>query len=122
MLTLLADEDLNNAILRGIHRRLSDGFVRRVQDVGLGGCPDATILEYCAEHQMVLVTHDVTTMTSEAVWRIRTGLSMPGVLVVRQSAPLRAVVDDLVMFLECGTEEDVASQILYLPLPGIAHQ
>ena len=48
MLRLLADENLNNDIVRGLLRRSPDLDVVRVQDVGLSGAEDPTVLEWAA--------------------------------------------------------------------------
>ena len=47
MIRLLADEDFNGAIVRGLVRRNVD--IVRVQDVGLRAEPDLRILEWAAE-------------------------------------------------------------------------
>ena len=65
MLSLAADEDFNNVILRGARRRNADLDIVRVQDVsGLPGADDATVLEWAAREDRVLFTHDVNTMTA----------------------------------------------------------
>jgi predicted nuclease of predicted toxin-antitoxin system len=44
----LADENLDNTILRGLLRRRSEIDIVRVQDVGLSGADDPTVLEWAA--------------------------------------------------------------------------
>ena len=44
----LADENLNNDIVRGLLRRKTDLDIVRVQDVGLSGTDDPTVLEWAA--------------------------------------------------------------------------
>ena len=41
---------------------------------------------------------------------------MPGVLVVSQSVPVGAVIDDLVLVVECSSNEEWLDQVRYLPL------
>jgi hypothetical protein len=53
-----------------------------VQDVGLTGADDPTILEWAAAGGRILFTHDVSTMTRFAYERVAAGLAMPGVGVV----------------------------------------
>ena len=60
---LLADENLNNDIVRGLLRRKPDLDIVRVQDVGLSGADDSTVLAWAAQQGRVLLTHDVTTIT-----------------------------------------------------------
>lgn len=45
MLALAADENFNNDIVRGLLRRKPDLNIVRLQDVGLSGTDDSTVLE-----------------------------------------------------------------------------
>lgn len=45
MLLLVADENFNNDILRGLLRRNPDLDIVRAQDVGLRNTPDPLVLE-----------------------------------------------------------------------------
>jgi predicted nuclease of predicted toxin-antitoxin system len=56
MISLLADENLDGNIVRGV--RSVD--IVRVQDVGLTGADDPTVLAWAADQGRVLITHDVT--------------------------------------------------------------
>lgn len=73
MLRLLADENLNNNIVRGVRRRAADTDIVRVQDVGLSGANDPTVLDWAARNGRILLTHDVSTITAFAYDRIRQG-------------------------------------------------
>ena len=61
MLRLLTDENFNNDIVRGVRRRNAGMDIVRVQDVGLSGADDPTVLAWAAESGRVLLTHDVST-------------------------------------------------------------
>ena len=61
MLLLAADENFNNDIVRGLLRRKPDLDIVRLQDVDLSGADDPTVLEWAAQENRVLLTHDVTT-------------------------------------------------------------
>ena len=63
MLRLAADENFNNNIVRGLLRRKPDLDIVHIRDVGLAGTNDPTVLEWAAEEERVLLTHDVTTLT-----------------------------------------------------------
>ena len=54
MLRLLADENFNNQIVRGILRRRPEVDIVRVQDVGLSETDDRVILEWTAQQDRVL--------------------------------------------------------------------
>jgi hypothetical protein len=48
MLLLLADENFNNDIVRGLLRKKPELDIVRVQDVGLRGAEDPVVLEWAA--------------------------------------------------------------------------
>ena len=79
MLKLATDENFNNDILRGILRQNPDLDILRIQDVGLSGADDPTVLEWAAQEGRILLTHDVQTITRYAYERVETGQAMPGV-------------------------------------------
>ena len=66
MLKLLADENFDNTIVRGLLRRNQNIDIVRVQDVGLLGEDDPIILALAAKEDRVLLTHDVATITNYA--------------------------------------------------------
>jgi predicted nuclease of predicted toxin-antitoxin system len=66
MIRLAADENLNNDIIRGVLRRQPDLDIVRVQDVGLSSADDPVVLEWAAQEERVLLTHDVSTITKYA--------------------------------------------------------
>ena len=112
---LLADEDLDNDILRGVLRQLPNLDMVRVQDVGLSGENDPAVLAWAAEQARIVLTHDVSTMTSHAIARMDAGLPMPGLFAIQQSAPLGRVIGDIVLVAECSDDSEWGSQIHYLP-------
>lgn len=116
MLRLLADENFNNNILRGLLRRNPTIDAVRVQDIGLAGASDPEVLEWAAHENRVLLSHDVATITHHAYERIRSGQSMPGVFEVTRRAPIGAVIEDILLLVECSSEGEWEGQIRYLPL------
>jgi hypothetical protein len=116
MLRLLADENLDGNIARGVMRRVRGVDMVRVQDVGLSGADDPTFLAWAAGHGRVLITHDVETVTRFAFERVGAGLPMPGVIEVISRAPVGKAVEDLALILECLADGDLEDQVLYLPL------
>jgi len=81
-LRFLVDEDFDNDILRGVLRKVPGLDIVRVQDVGLSGAKDPEVLEWAAQAGRVLLTHDVSTMTTHAGARVNSGSAMPGVFTV----------------------------------------
>ena len=93
----LANHDLTEAILRGVVRREPAVEFRRLREVGLADRADTEVLEYAAREALLIVSHDVNTMTARASERLAAGQSMPGVLVAHQSDPIGRIIDDLVL-------------------------
>lgn len=116
MIRFLADENFHAGILRGLLRRLPQIDIFRVQDVGLTAASDVRVLEWCAEQDRILITHDVSTTTPLAWERIDSYISMPGIIVVPTIVPFMAAIEDLVIIAECGLQEDFQANVVYLPL------
>ena len=106
MLRLLADENLNNDIVRGLLRQRPDLDIVRVQDVGLSGADDPTVLAWAAQERRVLITHDVSTVTKYAYERIRAGQSMPGVFEVSRAVPIGRAIEDILLPAECSLDDE----------------
>jgi hypothetical protein len=92
MLRLASDADFNADILRGLFERQSDLNLIRARDVGLLTADDPIILEWAATEGRILLTHDRATMPGFAYDRVRAGLAMPGVFVVRNKPPLGPIL------------------------------
>jgi len=116
MLLLAADENFNNDIVRGLLRRRPDLDIVRLQDEGLSGADDPSVLEWAAQEGRVLLTHDVSTITHYAYDRVREGMRMPGVFEVSRGLPVGAVIEDILLLAECSLESEWEGQVRYLPL------
>jgi hypothetical protein len=116
MLRLVADENFNNDILRGVRRRNPEIDVVRVQDEGLSGADDPVVLEWAAQTGRVLLTHDVSTMTRHAYDRVREGKPMPGVFEVSREVPIGVAIEEILLLAECSLAGEWEGQVRYLPL------
>lgn len=116
MLRLLADENLNHDLIRGVLRRMPSLDLVRVQDVGLREVDDPSVLEWAARERRITLTHDVNTMTAFAFDRIRRNQAMPGMFVVTQQAALATVIADILLIAECSDSSEYEGQVIYLPL------
>jgi hypothetical protein len=116
MLRLAADENFNQAMVRGVLVRVPDVDLVRVQDAGLSGADDPTVLEWAAREKRVLLTQDVYTMTHHAYERVRAGLPMPGVFEVGSTVAIGDAIDDIMLLAECSEEGEWEGQVRYLPL------
>lgn len=113
---LLADENLDNDILRGLLRRLPKLDMVRVQDVGLSGADDESVLEWAAREGRILITHDARTMIRHAQRRVTTGEAMPGVFEVNRRISVGTAIDDLLLLVECSHDGEWEGRICFLPL------
>jgi predicted nuclease of predicted toxin-antitoxin system len=114
---LLADENLNGALLRGLRRRHSDLDVVRVQDVGLSGVDDPGVLEWAARQGRIVLTHDVRTMIRYAGERVDAGLMMPGLIVIQiQDASFSQILENLSLILEVSAPEEWVNRWEFIPL------
>jgi hypothetical protein len=116
MLRLVADENLNNSIVRGLLRRQPELDIVRIQDVGLSGADDPTVLEWAAREGRVLLTHDVSTITKYAYERVRAGQPMPGVFEVGRNVPIGRAIEDILLLAEYSFDDEWEGQVRYLPL------
>jgi hypothetical protein len=116
MIRLLADENLNHDLIRGVLRRMPSLDLVRVQDVGLREFDDRSVLEWAARERRITLTHDVNTVPAFAFERVRRNQAMTGILVVNQQAALASVIDDILLIAECSDSSEYDGQVIYLPL------
>ncbi len=112
----LADHDLNEAIVTGVRRAEPAIEFLRVRDFGLEETADADILDFAAEQGLIVVSHDVNTMTAAAYARMANGDSIPGLFLVRQTSPVTLAIDDLVMIWMASEHEEWLDQVRFLPI------
>jgi len=116
MLRLVADENLDNDLIRGLLHRSPGADIVRIQDVGLSGRPDDEVLAWAAREGRVLLTQDLRTVPRYAYERVRAGSPMPGVIATSQRAAAGQVLEDLVLLVEHSRDGEWEGQVLYLPL------
>ena len=105
MLRLLADENFNGDIVRGLLRQTELDIVR-VQDVGLRTKKDPVILDWAAGEERVLLTHDAQSMPAHAYERILNSLPMPGVFIVQQEESISRIIEEI----EAGPADQAATR------------
>ncbi len=113
---LLADENLNRAIVTATARLEPSLAFLVATEIGLAGQSDEVVLDYAAKHSLVVVTHDVRTMIGFSRERITRGASMPGLFVVSQNASPRGIADSLAFISAVTTAEEWHGQIVFFPL------
>jgi hypothetical protein len=88
----------------------------RIQDIGLSGADDPTVLEWAAHKGQIVLTHDVATMTTFAYQRIQAKLSMPGLFEVSRRVPVGLAIEEIILIAECSLEGEWEGQVRFLPL------
>jgi hypothetical protein len=116
MLRLAVDENFNNDILRGLLRRNPQLDVVRVQDAGLAGADDPSVLEWAAREKRLLLSHDVSTLTKYAYDRVRQNQAMTGLFEVGRSVAIARAIEDILLLAECSLPDEWEGQVRYLPL------
>lgn len=116
MIRLALDENFNGIVVDGVKLRKPDIDMVRVQDVGLTGADDPTVLEWAAREGRVLLTHDAATMAGFAYERLVRGQPMPGLLEVGDHLPIRLVIDDILLLVECSHEGEWSGRVDFFPL------
>lgn len=116
MLRPAADECLDDRIVRGVRQRNPDVDLVRVQEAGLSGKDDPTVLEWAAAEGRVLFTHNVNTMTAHAYERVNDGEYTPGVFGVRRDLPIGDVVEDILLIAQYSLDAEYEGEVRYLPL------
>lgn len=116
MIRFVADENFDNRILRGLLRRKPELDIVRIQDLEITGADDNIVLGWAAESERVLLTHDQRTIPAHAYERIQRSEPVAGVIVVKDTLPIGAVIEDILIIAEATSMSDWVNQIQRLPL------
>jgi hypothetical protein len=112
----LADENFNGDILHGLLQANPDLDILRVQDTEMYRTPDPQLLEWAAQENRILITHDKKTIPGHAFERVAAGLFMPGVIEIKRDEPLSELIAGLLFLMEAGLPEDFENQVRYVPM------
>jgi hypothetical protein len=116
MLLFLADQNFDGDIIRGLLREIPDLDIVTAHHAGLSEALDPMLLEWAADHERVVLTHDKKTMPDHAGHRIRTGELMCGVVVVPLLLPIRQAIDEIGLIATCSLEGEWQNRVQFLPL------
>jgi hypothetical protein len=113
----LADEDLRNAIIRGLLRKDSSLDILRAQDIPeVRGRDDLVLLKFATAEGRVVVTHDLSTMVPAMREQVRLASRCAPIVFVPDSLPIATVIEDILLLNECAVEADWAAGVIYIPL------
>jgi hypothetical protein len=116
VIRLLADENFNGRIVRGLKQQRPQLDLVRVQDLGLTGLPDPDLLEFAADAGRIFLSHDAKTIPAYAYERVRRGWPMPGVFMVRdRPEAIGEAVEEIILLIECGDDE-YEGRVVHVPL------
>jgi hypothetical protein len=110
-----ADADFNQTILLAAVRREPSLDFQTASAGGLIGLADPDVLARAAHEGRLLVTHDQKTMPGHFAEYVAHKTSA-GLLVVRQSLPIGAVVEDLLLIHAATEPEEWTNRVAFLPL------
>jgi predicted nuclease of predicted toxin-antitoxin system len=119
-LAFLLDENLRGPLWRAIEMHNRRGSLPldaiRVGDVGELplGAPDAEVLAWADRANRILVSHDCSTLPEELVQRLARGEHCPGILLLRRSTRISAIVQFLVLAAYASGPEEWADRIEYV--------
>jgi predicted nuclease of predicted toxin-antitoxin system len=111
---LLADANLNAAIVTGLVRKRSTIDFKRAEDVPLKGMADPLVLAAASEEGRVLVSHDVRSIPSHFREFARENVS-PGVILVPQSLRIGSAIETLQLVCEVYEPSELSNRICLLP-------
>lgn len=116
MIKLLTDQNFNAKILRGLKTRIPGLDVVRTHDLGLEGFTDHKLLDWAAERDRVILTHDERTFHIFAYEKMTKGEKMSGVIVVPDQIPIGKAIDDLEIAIICKFDNEWENNITRLPI------
>jgi len=79
---LTADHDFNAKIIAGLLARVERIDIVLLREVGMQRASDPEVLEWIDRQDRVLLSHDVNTMPRHAYARLKSGRSIPGLVIV----------------------------------------
>jgi predicted nuclease of predicted toxin-antitoxin system len=113
---ILFDEHLDRDILNGLIRKSVSTEIVLAVDMDLQGKSDPELLEWAAAHGYILLTKDKATMSNFAYNRMQEGLKMPGVILITRALSIGAIIENLILLIECANEEEFENRIYPIPV------
>lgn len=111
---LLADANLNAAIVTGLVRNNSEIDFQRAEAVPLKGLPDQAVLAAAAQEGRVLVSHDIRSIPAHLRDFVRENDSA-GVILIPQRLRIGSAIENLQLICEACDPPDLSNRICLLP-------
>ena len=116
MIRFLADENFYNHIVRGLRQRNNELDIVRIQNIGLSGVEDTTVLDYAFKENRILLTHNAETIPRFAYERDKAGQKIPAIFIIKQDTLISQVMEDILLAYECSKFDEWEGKIFYLPI------
>ena len=113
---LLADVNFKRPIIDGLRRHIPELDAIRAQEVGHDRTADPDLLEWAANEERVLLTHDVRTMRGYAYARLAQGLPISGVILVHNNTPIGRAIEGILLLLATVPDEEWDGVVEFVPL------
>ena len=112
-----SDENFDGRILAGLLKRISNFDVVRIQDTEMYQKPDPQLLDWLADKNRILITHDVRTIPAYVYDRVQAGRSVPGVIEVsRSKLSIGQAIDQLELMIGASTSDEFSNQVRFIPI------
>lgn len=116
MIQILADQNFNGRILRGLKARISELDCITTSEIGIQNYTDYDLLTFAAEENRIILTHDAKTFPLFAYEKIEKGEKMCGVIVVSNQISIGQAIDEIEIALVCNTESEWENNVTRIPL------
>lgn len=114
----LLDENLPMLYRTQLNRLVPELIVWMIGDPGAPekGTQDPAILDWCSQYGFLLVTNNRASMPVHLIDHLREGKHIPGILVFRRRATIKALIEDLVLIGAIADNNEFIDQIVHVPL------
>ena len=115
MIRILADQNFNGDIFRGLKERIPELDCIATYAIGIGKFTDDKLLAWAANENRVIVTHDAKTFPNFAYEKMAKGEKMCGVIVVSAKMPIGQAIDDLELIILGRFENEWENNVTRIP-------
>ena len=116
MISILADQNFNANILRGLKERISELDCVATYQIGFEKFTDDKLLAWAADENRVILTHDAKTFPNFAYERMANGEKMSGVIVVSNQMPIGKAINELELVIFGNFENEWENNVTRIPL------
>jgi hypothetical protein len=118
MIKYLLDENVDRALLDGLHQHHPDIIAWIIGDPATPPrkTPDPDIFLRCEAHDFVLVTNNRSTMPVHLQDHVAARHHVPGIFILNPGMSLGDTLDELALVCEASLPDEYLDQIRHLPI------